>query len=56
MWLGLFMSMLIRYLGFKGNFFDYLVGCFSIIVWTPAALSVLYACVLYFRISTCSVQ
>ena len=25
-----------------------LVGCFSMIVWTPAVLSVVYACVLYF--------
>ena len=29
---------------------------FSMIVWTPAVLSVLYACVLYFCICTCSVQ
>ena len=33
-----------------------LVGCFSMIVWTPAVLSVLYACVLYFCICTCSAQ
>ena len=26
------------------------------IIWTPAALSVLYACVLYFCLCTCSVQ
>ena len=26
------------------------------VVWTPAVLSVLYACVLYFRICTCSTQ
>ena len=26
------------------------------IVWTPAVLSVLYACVLYFCICTCSAQ
>ena len=38
-----------RYLGFMGNFFFHcLVGCFSMIVWTPAVSSVLYACVLYF--------
>ena len=37
-------------------FFNCLVGCFSMIVWTPAVLSVLYACVLYFCIYTCSAQ
>ena len=26
------------------------------IIWAPAVLSVLYACVLYFRIGTCSAQ
>ena len=26
------------------------------IIWTPTVLSVLYACVLHFCISTCSVQ
>ena len=36
--------------------FHCLVGCFSMIVWTPAVLSVLYASVLYFCICTCSVQ
>ena len=35
-------------------FFYCLVGCFSMIVWTPAVLSVLYACVLYFCICPCS--
>ena len=44
------------YLGFMGKFFNCLVGCFSMIVWTPAVLSVLYACVLYFCICTCSAQ
>ena len=39
-----------------GIFFNCLVGCFSIIVWTPDDLSVLYACVLYFCICTCSAQ
>ena len=29
-------------------FLNCLVGCFSMIVWTPAVLSVLYTCVLYF--------
>ena len=33
-----------------------LVGCFSMMGWTPAVLSVLYACVLYFGICTCSEQ
>ena len=28
-------------------FVNCLVRCFSMIVWTPAVLSVLYACVLY---------
>ena len=41
-------------------FYDYsflcLTGCFSIIIWTPNVLSVLYACVLYFCICTCSEQ
>ena len=27
--------------GFYGYFLNYLVGCFSMIVWTPAVLSVL---------------
>ena len=42
--------------GFYGYSFLCLVGCFSMIIWTPAALSVLYACVLYFCICTCSAQ
>ena len=33
-----------------------LVGCLSMIVWTHAVLSILYACVLYFCVCTCSVQ
>ena len=33
-----------------------LVGCLSMIVWTHAVLGVLYACVLYFCICSCSVQ
>ena len=55
--LGLFMCMLIWYLGFKGVFvwvffgffLDCLVGCLSMIVWT-LVLGVLYACVLYFHL------
>ena len=48
---------LIRYLSFTGTFFfNCLVGCLSMIVWTPAVLGVLCACVLYFCISTCSTQ
>ena len=44
---GLFMCMLIQYLGFMGTFFsNCLVGHLSMIVWTPAVLGVLYACVL----------
>ena len=46
--------------GFYGYFFlnhlYCLVGCLSMIVWTHAVLGVLYACVLYFCICTCSVQ
>ena len=41
---------------FYGYSFLCLVGCFSLIIWTPAVLSVLYACVLYFSICTCSAQ
>ena len=37
-------------------FFNCLVGCFRMTVWTPAVLSVLYACVLYFCICPCSAQ
>ena len=33
--------------GFYGYSFLCLVGCFSMIIWTPTVLSVLYACVLY---------
>ena len=37
--------------GFFGFcFLHCLVGCFSMIVWTPAVLSVLYACVLYLHL------
>ena len=43
-----------RVFGFYGLFF--LVGCFSMFVWTPAVLSVLYAYVLYFCICPCSAQ
>ena len=42
--------------GFYGYTFLCLVGCFSMIIWTPIILSVLYACVLYFCICTCSAQ
>ena len=51
------MCMLLRSLGFMGFFFFHcLIGCLSMIVRTPAVLSVLYACVLYFCICTCSAQ
>ena len=46
-------------LGFYGYFFLFLnclVGCLSMIVWTPAVSGVLYACVLKFCICTCSAQ
>ena len=42
--------------GFYGYSFLCLVGCFSMIIWTPTVLSVLYASVLYFCIWTCSAQ
>ena len=42
--------------GFHGYSFLSLVGCFSMIIWTPTVLSVIYACVLYFCICTCSAQ
>ena len=35
-------------LGFMGTLFLCLVGCFSMIILTPAVLSVLYACVLHY--------
>ena len=38
-----------------GYSFLCVVGCFSMIIWTPV-LSVLHACVLYFCICTCSAQ
>ena len=41
---------------FYGYAFLCLVGCFSLIIWTTAVLSVLYACVLHFCICTCSAQ
>ena len=42
--------------GFYEYIFLCLVGCFSMIIWTPAVLSVLYECVLYFCICACSLQ
>ena len=46
--------------GFMDTFFFIrlycLVGCLSMIVWTHAVLGVLYTCVLYFCICTCSVK
>ena len=33
-----------------------LIGCLNMIAWPHAVLGVLYACVLYFCICTCSVQ
>ena len=33
--------------GFYEFLFSCLVGCFSMIAWTPAVLSVLYACALF---------
>ena len=42
--------------GFYGYSFLCLVGCFSMTIRTPTVLSVLFACVLYFSICTCSAQ
>ena len=42
--------------GFYGYSFLCLVGFFSMIIWAPTVLSVLYACVLYFCVCTCPVQ
>ena len=54
------MCMLIQYLNFYGyfcfSFFYCSIGCLSMIVWTPAVLDVLYACVLHFCVCTCSGQ
>ena len=36
---------------FYGYFFHCLAGCLSMIVWTPAAMGVLYACVCIFVFS-----
>ena len=36
--------------GFYGYSFLCLVGCFSMTLWAPAVLSVLYACVLYLHL------
>ena len=36
--------------GFLWVFVLCLVGCFSMIIWTPTVLSVLYACVLYLHL------
>ena len=41
---------------FYGYSFLCSVGCFSMTIWTPTVLSVLYACILYFCIWTCSEQ
>ena len=50
------MCTLIQYLGFMSNFFVLLLSWMFQHDWTPAVLSVLYACVLYFCICTCSAQ
>ena len=52
----LFLCTLIRYLVLWVFFCLCLVGCFSMIIQTPAVLSVLYACVLYFCICAYSAQ
>ena len=50
------MCTLIRHLGFHGYFLNCLVGCFSMIVWTPAVVGVLCECVFYFCICIRSAQ
>ena len=58
-WLGLLMCTLIQYLGFMSTFFFFFFYpslLLSMIVWTYTVLGVLYACVLYFCICTCSAQ
>ena len=45
---GVFLCTLMQYIGFMGVHFLCLIGCFSMIVWTPTVLSVLYACIFYF--------
>ena len=39
-----------------GILFLCLIGCFSMIIWTPTVLSVLPAYILYLCICTCSAQ
>ena len=56
MWLGLFFVYVDTVYRFYGYSVLCLVGCFSMITWTPTVLSVLYACVSYFCICTCSAQ
>ena len=56
MWLGLFFAYVDTVYGFHGYSFLCIVGCFSMITWTPTVLSVLYACVSHFCICTCSAQ
>ena len=36
--------------GFYGHSFLFLVGCFSMIIWTPTVLNVFYACFFNFCI------
>ena len=38
---GLFLCMLMRYIGFMGVLFLCLIGCFSMIVWTPTVFECL---------------
>ena len=56
MWLGLSLVYVDTVYGFYGYSVLCLDGCFSMIIWTPTVLSVLYACVSYFCISICSPQ
>ena len=55
-WLGLFFVYVDTVYGFYGYSLLCLVGCFSMIIWTPTVSSVLYSCVSYFCICTCSAQ
>ena len=45
-----------QYIGFMGVLFLCLIGCFSVIVWTPTVFECLICMRFYFCICTCSEQ
>ena len=51
-----YIDMVFRFNGYFNIHLYCLVGCLSMIVWTHAVLGVLYACVLYLCVFTCSLQ